>query len=273
MKWTEWEKYYLSIVQMLGLNIDEDDQSSRLLMNLLDTYFSKFTQQNVSERLKEILSNPILIWGAGPSIEEIEIQRLMLIKQRNFSLIAIDGTVTLFKQNNIIPDLIFSDLDGNLSAINWAINNGAVLVIHAHGDNRTQIKTFFNQYYTPKEDDLVWGSSQNLSNDILFNFGGFTDGDRAILYAFHFQSKVIGLVGFDFGQTIGKFSTLHSPIIKDLDRKQIKFNIAKNLISKTYIHHYGERYNLIQGGENIPGFKNVTSEEFIQSCNRANKRP
>ncbi len=33
---------------------------------------------------------------------------------------------------------------------------------------------------------------------MLYNFGGFTDGDRAVFLAHHFGSRSIQLLGFDF---------------------------------------------------------------------------
>ena len=40
----------------------------------------------------------------------------------------------------------------------------------------------------------------------LQNYGGFTDGDRAVFIADHFKAKKIFLIGFDFNDDVGRYS-------------------------------------------------------------------
>jgi uncharacterized Rossmann fold enzyme len=115
---------------------------------------------------------------------------------------------------------------------------------------------------------LIWGTTQSLPHNTLFNFGGFTDGDRAILTAIHFQSPIIGLLGFDFGKKIGRYSYQHSPLKKDFQKKISKFEIAKDIISKSYHEHSGKRYNLTSLGESILGFERISVTNFIQAYNQ-----
>jgi len=71
-------------------------------------------------------------------------------------------------------------------------NRGCILVLHAHGDNIERIKSVI-----PKLRRFV-GTTQSVPFDRIYNFGGFTDGDRAALLAKKFGAEKIGLYGFNF---------------------------------------------------------------------------
>jgi len=66
-------------------------------------------------------------------------------------------------------------------------------VIHAHGDNGPAVEAWAPRFTGP-----VVGTTQAKPVGGLRNFGGFTDGDRAVLMAAHFGASKINLVGFDF---------------------------------------------------------------------------
>ena len=56
----------------------------------------------------------------------------------------------------------------------------------------------------------------------LHNFGGFTDGDRAVFIANHFKAKKINLIGFDLNGKIGKYSFSENKN-KELKLKKLKW--------------------------------------------------
>ena len=61
----------------------------------------------------------------------------------------------------------------------------------------------------------------------MYNFGGFTDGDRAVFLAVHFNAKKIFLIGFDFNNTIGEYSFVEK---KDKKNKIKKLKWCKHLL-------------------------------------------
>ncbi len=67
--------------------------------------------------------------------------------------------------------------------------------------------------------------------DVVYNFGGFTDGDRAAFLAEELGAREITLVGFDFGTVVGRWSKPrlkeHSPV---WESKRKKFEFAKELL-------------------------------------------
>ncbi|UCG89961.1 MAG: DUF115 domain-containing protein [Candidatus Heimdallarchaeota archaeon] len=268
MNWSEWKKNYYQIIGQLGFDIEADEQSAELL----ETYLVKLNpakKYQVLQKLKTILQKPVIIAGAGPSLKRdfsaifSGLYSSMVIS--DFHTIAVDGATTLFNQKNVIPSIVVTDLDGDLTAISWAIEKGALTLIHAHGDNQQRISWFLNEYQEVIARNNVWGTTQCEPGQVLFNFGGFTDGDRAIFMAFHFQSPLIGLIGFDFGTQIGEYSTLNSPIKKTQVKKLKKFRIALNLIATFHSQHKGLRYNLTYQGQQISGFPKATITSFLRN--------
>ncbi len=215
----------------------------------------------IKEKLSSVLIKPVMVVGAGPSIIN-DLKPIINLFNRKLSFIAVDGTCTLFQRLNFPPDIVITDLDGEWNAILWAILNGSITLIHAHGDNFNLIKAFFNQNNKLLNTNLIWGTTQIDLQTNLFNYGGFTDGDRAIFLTFHYQSPIIALAGFDFGEEIGEFSMLNPFILKDPERKIKKFSIAKHLLDTYYDLHSGNRFNLTSQGENLKGFPKVSLDRF-----------
>jgi len=266
MYWDEWKNYYRKIVLTLQLDKKEDDLSSDLLLKCLRSKMAPSTRQAILNYFEEIFLKPTIIAGAGPSLKT----DFITLKRFNFlnkmSLIACDGASLLFKEFDSIPNIIFSDLDGDQSALIWSLKKGAVLIIHGHGDNIVHISNYLTMYASIISKSMVWGSTQSLPGDGLFNFGGFTDGDRAIITALHFNVPVIGLIGFDFGETIGEYSMKNSRVQKNPGEKIIKFKIAKELIKNACDNHNGQRFNLTEQGDDIPGFKTINMNQFNSIC-------
>ena len=267
MIWSEWEKSYLQIMDKLGFDIEADNRS----VQLLEKYLGKFSptkKKNILLKLKIIQQKPVIIAGAGPSLKK-DFSTLFKAPSSSkivssFQIISVDGATTLFNQENIIPSIVVTDLDGDLASISWAIQSGALALIHAHGDNQHQIDFFFQKYPNIIYENDVWGTAQCDPGEILFNFGGFTDGDRAIFLTFHFQSPLVGLIGFDFGTQIGEYSTLNSRLNKKKEKKLKKFEVALDLLKSFHSQHNGLRYNLTNNGEQIPGFPRVDLATFLR---------
>ena len=66
------------------------------------------------------------------------------------------------------------------------------MVVHAHGDNLDALNR-----YVPKLEKII-GTVQCRPPSGLYNFGGFTDGDRCVFLAQELCATSIKLVGFDF---------------------------------------------------------------------------
>ncbi|MFW9856614.1 MAG: 6-hydroxymethylpterin diphosphokinase MptE-like protein [Candidatus Thorarchaeota archaeon] len=266
MDWKTWEIEYQYIVEELGLDRKSDSYSAQQLEEILLKHASN-RKKTILDKLIAILQYPIIIAGAGPSLER-DFELLMITKGlRRAWVISADGATSLLKKKSLVPQVVLTDLDGDPTAIEWAMKNGSIILIHAHGDNIHLVKSFCEVYGPKFSTYLVWGTTQTYPEH-LWNFGGFTDGDRAICLALHFQSPLIALIGFDFGKKIGKYSIHNSPLQKSPVRKIRKFEIALRIISSSYPDHKGFRYNLTEKGQEIPGFTRIIANRFWQEWDR-----
>ena len=219
MDYKKWEPIYKKIVKDFKFQVKLDEESANILDELL-------RNKNVlsTKDLRELIeNNEIFVFGAGPSLQK----SIYKYQEKFFDKVKIsaDGATTALIENDIIPDIIVTDLDGKISDQIKANKKGSIVIIHAHGDNIDKIKKYVSDFEGP-----VMGSTQTnpktYSN--VYNFGGFTDGDRAVYLADHFHAKNIYLLGFDFNNIIGKYSFSEN---KDVKQKILKLKWCKNLIS------------------------------------------
>lgn len=188
-----------------------------------------------------------IVFGAGPSLDT-DLKRLVQAGFLKKVLIAADGaTSAVIKHRN--PDIVVTDFDGEVEPQLTAWHRGARLVVHGHGDNLERVEQI-----VPNLLARVIGTIQTRPFGKLFNFGGFTDGDRAAFMAHELGASKIYLAGMDLGQKIGRHSG-----DKDLERKLIKLNICGELLTWLAGELGAELINLTGQGEPIP---NVPKEEL-----------
>ena len=87
----------------------------------------------------------------------------------------------------------------NVDAQLEASSRGALTLLHAHGDNADLISRYSSLLKGP-----VALTTQSYPRDIVYNFGGFTDGDRAVCFARHVGCRRILLPGFDYDHPMPK---------------------------------------------------------------------
>ena len=218
MRWKEWKPFYDEIVRVMGFNSDADREASFILRDLL------IENRNYidAETLKRVIKGKGYVFGAAPSLEDA-------LKGYNFkegTLIAADGATSALLEYGLTPHIIVTDLDGRFEDIKEANELGAFVVVHAHGDNIEKLRDL-----VPKLKNVL-GTCQTEPLDIVYNFGGFTDGDRAVFLAEALGAKEIYLIGFDFGEIVGKWSkpnlSNHVPI---WETKRKKFEFAQKLLN------------------------------------------
>jgi len=164
----------------------------------------------------------VVIIGAGPSLED-SLQVCSNEVKDKLKIVA-DGATSALLKHNILPDIIVTDLDGNIVDQIRACSEGSIVVIHAHGDNISELKKYLLDF-----NKKILGSTQidPQSFKNVYNFGGFTDGDRGVFLSNHFNAKKIFLIGFNFSGKIGKYSFLEN---KDKIQKLKKLDWCKKLI-------------------------------------------
>ncbi len=244
---------YFEIAKELGLNIGMDYFSSSYFNRLMDRK-PEITMQQV---IKKYGRKKVLVFGAGPSLES-NIKSLLANRILNsFITIAADGaSYALKKIAGINPDFIVTDLDGYPEEEVEMSNSGSLAVVHSHGDNLSALT-----HYVPKLRSLI-GTTQCEPHGKLYNFGGFTDGDRSVYFAMALEPEAILLAGMDFGEKVGSFSNASN---KDIVRKLLKLKIGKGLLERFATHNHGrvKLYDMTSGSTIIAGFKKVSTTDLI----------
>ena len=227
-----------------GYSIVEDQNAGRLLSELLK---GKSLDLQVLANL--IADKNVLVAGAGPSLED-SLPKIGSLKQ--FTIIAADGASQALIENNIKPDIVVTDLDGSHEHLLQADKMGSIMVVHAHGDNVNLLRNL-----VPKMKNCI-GTTQVKPLHNVYNFGGFTDGDRAVFLANEFKAKTIVLIGMDFGDKIGRYSKAN---VKDAKLKITKMTVGKELLEWLSTFSASKLYNASPSV--IKGFENVAFEEVL----------
>lgn len=206
MKFNEWEPLYREIINDMGYDPDQDAHSARILSEMLFKIKRSASLKTLFELIKD---NDVLVCGNAPCLSG----DLLKIEPSEYCIIAADGATAVLMNAGIVPHIIVTDLDGDIEAQIKANSQGAVMVVHAHGDNFPAINSV-----VPQLGNII-GSTQAQPLENVFNFGGFTDGDRCVFLAKEFQASGIIMIGFDF----------NDPDVTDVKKKKLKW--AKKLIS------------------------------------------
>ena len=201
-----WKTKFKEIRKEFGYLEKDDFLSAKKLNSLIKKKFIKKELQNI------IKNKTVFIIGAGPSLSK----SLVYIKKcENVTKIVADGAVRALLEKGIKPDILVTDLDGDLFSIKKIGRTNIPIIVHAHGDN-------YDKLQIVKKFSNVIGSTQTDRFGKMMNFGGFTDGDRCVFLAEFFNAKKIVLIGMDFGQEIGKYSK-HKVMNRKTKIKKLKF--------------------------------------------------
>ncbi|AAB90362.1 6-hydroxymethylpterin diphosphokinase MptE-like protein [Archaeoglobus fulgidus] len=164
---------YEQILRDFGFSREEDERAARLMKELAG---DRLLESSVLEFIRG--KSVAVIGGAyeGESIrEEVVITAGKAVNKVNF-----------------VPHIHVTDMEEDEKILASLEERGCILVLHAHGDNVERIKRV-----VPVVQRFV-GTTQSTPFDRIYNFGGFTDGDRAALLAKKFGARRIRLYGFDF---------------------------------------------------------------------------
>jgi uncharacterized Rossmann fold enzyme len=213
MNFNKWFPIYIDIMHDFGWDIEKDYIASLILYK---NSINKNTR-DIDALKKLIHGNVVLVIGNGPDFD------VQIVKWKHFEdavVIAADSVVSKLYKLGVVPNIITTDLDGDLVAIKKCIQKGALAIIHAHGDN---IKNLSKVEEIVGEHSFIT-TTQCAPFDTIHNFGGFTDGDRAAFIAKEFFCMDLYLYNFNFD----------TPVIsegKDYEIKKRKLKWAKYLIN------------------------------------------
>jgi len=183
MQFATWEPIYLTILEDFGFSLSGDEDAAKLLAKLLSG-----SENRLSAAYDLVRGRSVVVFGNAPTLD----RELDICLEKDAVFVAADGATATLLRRGIIPDIIVTDLDGSFPDILKANREGSIVVVHAHGDNLDAL-----QRYVPQLEGVI-GTAQCRPPEGLYNFGGFTDGDRCVFLAKELGAASIKLVGFDY---------------------------------------------------------------------------
>lgn len=205
MEYAAWEPFYRKIREDFGYSQEADEAVAADLDRILGG------RRADEEALRGLLhGRPVVVAGNGPDLAA-------KMRKTDAVLITADEATSVALAKGVWPDLLVTDLDGDVGDQLRANARGTLALVHGHGDNGPAVRR-----WAPRFTGATVATTQGRPSGRLRNFGGFTDGDRAVFLADHFGAATIRLLGFDFER----------PSPKDQDRrtKQRKLDWAYLLL-------------------------------------------
>ena len=223
MDFNEWAPLYREILEEFGFSEEADIGTAKVLNELLP-------ENPPIDSIKNLIEGKVVnVFGAGPTLEGIE-------EFPEGTSIVADGATSFFIENGVVPDIIVTDLDGQMDDIIEANKKGSLIVVHAHGSNMREIKKYAREF------DTFVGTTQAEAFGRLYNFGGFMDGDRCVFLAHYFGAKEIHIYGIDFSNPVmGKYTLSQNP---ELTKRKLVW--AEKLIN--YLKEKGANIDYIGVG-------------------------
>lgn len=245
MQFIDWFPYYQEIREEFGYSTEKDQNAAYLLSKLI-----RKKSVSLKKLQKKIAGKDVLVIGAGPSLDDnIDFIR----RNKKYVKVVADGAVEALITNKIRPDIVVSDLDGNPTFLKKAEKLGAIMVIHAHGDNENAIEKLVPRFKN------VIGSTQVMPLENVYNFGGFTDGDRGVFMADEMGARTIVLVGMDLTDQTTKYSA-GKVVNEELKRKKLRK--AKRLLELLSKRSKSSLFN--KSRKSIKGFSKLDSKNPIK---------
>ena len=202
------DKIYEEVLEIFKFDKEKDIQARDILYEFRKRFDPETTIEAIQNK---ILGKKLYFFGAGPNLIEHlkKIHDNIRTNRKNYYLIAADGSARALSLFSLIPDLIFSDLDGlTHSQIEMFLKLNSNIIVHGHGDNIEKLRIFKDLLSTPQESIKIICTTQVESRYPVLNPGGFTDGDRSVFFCHHLAplKQNFTLFGYDFGGKVGIYS-------------------------------------------------------------------
>ena len=180
MEFSAWEPHYREILAYFGFSREDDEKAAALLAAFAD-------RDDLPALMRLVKSRDVVVCGNAPGLAR-ELSRI----PKGSVVFAADAAADVLYSHGIRPDAVFTDLDGATDLLIEMNREGTIAVVHAHGDNIPLLEHWVKRLPGP----LV-ATTQSTPFGHVYNFGGFSDGDRAVFTADALGAKTITLVGFD----------------------------------------------------------------------------
>jgi len=182
MRASDWELLYSEILDDMGYSREDDESTVRVLKavtvncDLVDP-----------DDVRDLFSGVCTVAGDADCLES-DIVRF----PPTGTLVSSGSAVHRLLDAGLTPDVVVTDLDGDMPSQLEASSRGALTFVHAHGDNAEAVREWAGRFRGP-----VVLTTQSRPESTVFDFGGFTDGDRAVCISQEMGASSIRLIGFD----------------------------------------------------------------------------
>lgn len=190
MEYRHWAPVYERIRQEFGFSWEREERAAARLRSLLPPLALDRPLERITGRLA---GRDVVVVGLAPHAGPPPVWRRPYT-EGGVAVVAADGATAACLEAGLVPDVIATDLDGPVPAEVNANRRGALVVVHAHGDNEPLLDEWVPQF--PGE---LAGSWAGAPGSGLLDEGGFTDGDRAAFLAAAAGAARVLLWGFDLG--------------------------------------------------------------------------
>ncbi len=181
MKYDDWEPIYERILQDFGFDRGGDIRAR----DVLDGFVDEFDV----DRLGMENTRVAIAGGHIPTLRE----ELDVVRDADV-VVAASSAADALLEADIEIDLVVTDLDKTPETAVDLSKAGVPVAVHAHGDNISAIRRYLPRFET----DQVMGTTQTAPTHNVYNFGGFTDGDRGAFIADHLGARELVFPGWDF---------------------------------------------------------------------------
>jgi uncharacterized Rossmann fold enzyme len=186
MNFEAWEPVYESILSDFGYPRSGDERAR----DAIAEYATPFDLDRL-----DAAGDTVAVVGAAPSLPE-EVDRVGAADQ----VFAASTAADVVRAAGFAVDLVVTDLDKNPETALELTEAGTPVAAHAHGDNIPLVEE-----WVPRLDPAgTLATTQASPVDAVYNFGGFTDGDRAAFLADAVGAAELRFVGWEFDDpTVG----------------------------------------------------------------------
>lgn len=203
-----------SVRKAFGWVMEDDSRSASNMIELVSHLASSIPYwsdkgrtaciEQVGQRLRS--AGLVTVLGAAATPDEA-----LALAEKGGVIIAADGSVGALNSYHQLVCVV-SDFDGG-EYLETAAKAGVPIVAHGHGDNQAYVSEALVKwagFESPPQ--LILSHQTTLVHHGAHNFGGFTDGDRAVCFALAMGVKKenITLVGFSLN-TVGRWSATTVP--------------------------------------------------------------
>jgi len=180
MEFSAWEPHYREILAYFGFSRKDDEKATALLATLAN-------RDDLPALVDLVKGRDVVVCGNAPVL----VRELSRIPEGSVVLAA-DAAADVLYTHGIRPGAVFTDLDGATDLLIEMNQAGTITVVHAHGDNIPLL-----MYWVERLPGPLVTTTQSTPFGHMHNFGGFSDGDRAVFAADALGAKTITLIGFD----------------------------------------------------------------------------